>query len=142
MLRSMKATNPKRTRLKKVKSDERNRGGDDMQKDESLREEKNNQETCVHGYPFERVLWRMDKTIKRLWVALLIVFVTLVCTNVAWLIYEAQFQEEIYTYEVQQDSGTGGTNTYTDNVVNLGGGYNGETNDKSDNQKANAKDGR
>jgi len=98
---------------------------------ETVREAELQTEADINGYPFERVLWRMDRTIKRLWIALLIVFITLVGTNVGWLIYEAQFQEEMYTYEIQQDSGEGGQNTYTDNVVTLGGDYNGEANDKS-----------
>lgn len=38
---------------------------------------------------------RMERTIKRLWILCILLVLLLVGTNVAWIIYEAQFVEEV-----------------------------------------------
>ena len=48
---------------------------------------------------------RMERQIKRLWIALLVSIAMIVATNAAWLVYEAQFETFEYSYE-QDGSGT------------------------------------
>jgi MFS-type transporter involved in bile tolerance (Atg22 family) len=47
----------------------------------------------------------MERTIKRLWITIILLIVLLVGTNVAWIIYEAQFTDTEVTQEV--DTGNG-----------------------------------
>lgn len=70
---------------------------------------------------------RQERTIRRLWILCIIIFLALVGTNGAWIFYESQFEEKVITQEVIQDSGTGGLNRY-DGMM-LGGDYVGETDD-------------
>lgn len=51
---------------------------------------------------FESVCARFERTIKRLWVLVIILTVLLVGTNCAWLWYESQFSY-VETTEVSQD---------------------------------------
>ena len=74
---------------------------------------------------------RMERVNKRLWIALLVIFIALIGTNAGWIIYESQFQDEIYSYELSQDSGEGGENTYTNNRIVIGGDFNSEANGKN-----------
>ena len=53
----------------------------------------------------ESAMARMERTIKRLWILLMILVVLLVGSNVAWIIYESQFVEEEWTYEATTDEG-------------------------------------
>ena len=51
---------------------------------------------------------RQERTIKRLWIALILVIVLLVGSNCAWLYYESQFSDEIVTeIDAQQETGEG-----------------------------------
>lgn len=45
---------------------------------------------------------RMERTIKRLWILCIIIFVALIGTNTGWIIYESQYQDVVIT-ESQQD---------------------------------------
>ena len=45
---------------------------------------------------------RMERTIKRLWILCIIIFVALIGTNAGWIIYESQYQDVVIT-ESQQD---------------------------------------
>lgn len=93
-------------------------------------------------YVHEGEMTRLDRINCRLWIALIVVILLLVGTNVAWVIYESQFQDEVYTYEVQQDSGDGGQNTYTGNTVKImGGDYNGEADSQSNSETEGAEVG-
>lgn len=71
---------------------------------------------------------RLERTIKRLWILCIIIFLALVGTNAYWIYYEQQFEDQVITQELTQDSGEGGTNTYTGNIV--GGDMNGEAGNK------------
>ena len=51
---------------------------------------------------------RMERIIKRLWILLIISLVALVGTNVAWIVYELQYQ----TVEVAQEVDTGEGNAF------------------------------
>lgn len=72
----------------------------------------------------ELALARDERTIKRLWVIILVLIALLMTTNGAWLWYESQF-EDIYQ-EVTQDAESG-TNTFQV----IGGNFIGETDDKN-----------
>lgn len=65
---------------------------------------------------FESVCARFERTIKRLWILLIVLTVLLVGTNCAWLWYESQFQ--YVSTEVSQDVET----TDGENVVVSGTG--------------------
>lgn len=51
---------------------------------------------------FESVCTRFERTIKRLWILVIILTILLVGTNCAWLWYESQFSY-VETTEVSQD---------------------------------------
>lgn len=53
----------------------------------------------------ESAMARMERTIKRLWVLLILVVALLVATNGVWIWYESQFVEESWTYEATTDNG-------------------------------------
>lgn len=50
----------------------------------------------VDYFVYEGTINRYEKTIKRLWIALIIVFSMFFATNIGWLIYESQFVEISY----------------------------------------------
>lgn len=50
---------------------------------------------------------RMERTVKRLWILLLVMLVLLVGTNGAWIYYESQFVEETTTVEQNIETGDG-----------------------------------
>lgn len=106
-----------------------------------MSEKEFSQEQQAVTIPFflhENEMTRMDRVNKRLWIALLLIFVALIGTNAGWIIYESQYQDEVYTYELQQDSGEGGENTYTNNRIIVGGDYNGEANCENNSEAASA----
>lgn len=55
---------------------------------------------------------RMERIIKRLWILLIISLVVFVGTNVAWVVYEAQFQAVEVSQEVEQDADGNGYNNF------------------------------
>ena len=64
---------------------------------------------------------RLERTIKRLWVLLLVLIALLAGSNAAWIYYESQFSVETTSTEIEQDT-DGGGNNYV-----VGGDFNGET---------------
>lgn len=56
----------------------------------------------------ESAMARNERTIKRLWILLILVISLLVVTNCAWIVYESQFTDEVIT--VDQESETGYNN--------------------------------
>ena len=73
----------------------------------------------------ESAMARAERTVKRLWITILVLIFLLVGTNCAWLWYEAQFETVEYTQEVTQEA-ENGTNNF------IGGDVIGETNGQSD----------
>lgn len=71
---------------------------------------------------FESVCSRFERTIKRLWILVIILTVLLVGTNCAWLWYESQFQYvETSTESYEADATDGGVAIANgDGVVNNG----------------------
>lgn len=53
----------------------------------------------------ENAMARLERTIEKLWVALLIVFVLFIGSNMCWMYYENQFEDVTITNEV--DTGNG-----------------------------------
>lgn len=78
----------------------------------------------------ESSMVRMERQVKRLWIALLVVVVMLFASNVGWLVYESQFE----TFYYEQD-GEGINN------VNLGeqGDLNNGAEDKVQEEEENVK---
>ena len=64
---------------------------------------------------------RLERTIKRLWILLLVLIALLAGSNAAWIYYESQFLVETTSTEIEQDT-DGGGNNYV-----VGGDFNGET---------------
>lgn len=82
--------------------------------------EHNNPKEPIPYLAYESTMVRMERTIKRLWILLIIIVTMLVATNGAWLVYESQY--ETITQTVTQDADNG-TNNF------IGGDLHGETND-------------
>lgn len=57
----------------------------------------------------EGIMARMERTIRRLWITVILLIVFLVGSNIAWLVYESQFQTVQQT-EVKQDTSGGNYN--------------------------------
>lgn len=87
-------------------------------------EEKKTPETIPY-IVHETTVARMERTVKRMWVLLILLVVLLTATNGAWIWHESQF-EDIYQ-EVTQDAESG-----TNNFI-FGDNY-GEANDKNEGQ--------
>lgn len=87
---------------------------------------------------FESTISRFDRTIKRLWIVILVLIFMLVGSNVAWLYYESQFEEvtetTTTTQEVKQDVKSGKGNASINDGVHI----NGESD--TDSQDENRKD--
>lgn len=63
---------------------------------------------------------RQERTIKRLWILCIVLFMSFAISNAAWIWYESQWQyvdTTTTTQEVTQDSGDGGNNSF------VGGDY-------------------
>ena len=71
---------------------------------------------------FESVCARFERTIKRLWIVVILLTVLLVGTNCAWLWYEAQFSKEVTTETYTSDATDGGVAIANgDGEVNVNG---------------------
>ena len=63
---------------------------------------------------YESAMARCERTIKRLWILVLVVVLLLVGSNVGWMIYESQFETITETtQEVWQEADSGGDNWFT-----------------------------
>lgn len=79
--------------------------------------------TQAESVPFivhEADMARMERNNKRLWIALILVIVLLVGSNIAWTVYESQFVEEVTTQDVWQSAEGDGSNRF------VGGDYYGD----------------
>ena len=73
----------------------------------------------VPFFVHEGEVTRLERINKRLWIAVLVVFAAFVLSNLAWIIYENQYTDVEYSYQVDQESQQ--SNTYTNNRVTIGG---------------------
>lgn len=71
----------------------------------TCKEIRKQQEATISRYAFESAMTAFERTIKRLWIALIIVILLLACTNAAWIYYESQFAEDKWVYEANTDGG-------------------------------------
>ena len=53
----------------------------------------------VDYFVYEGTVERYEKTLKRLWIALIVVVSLFFATNIGWLIYESQFETISYDYD-------------------------------------------
>ena len=67
-------------------------------------------------FAFEAVLSRFERTIRRLWILLIILVVLLVGSNIAWLVYESQFETVSIEQDVQQEATAENGNAITSNA--------------------------
>lgn len=68
---------------------------------------------------------RMERTIKRLWILCIIIFVALIGTNAGWIYYESLWEDQVITQDV--DTGNGDAV-----VAGVGNAYGADTaNDQS-----------
>lgn len=67
----------------------------------------------------ESAMARMERIIRRLWVAVLVLIVALLATNGAWVYYESQFTGEVH--EVTQDVDTGNGNATVTGIGDIYG---------------------
>lgn len=87
-----------------------------------------NCDTCTHRpdpVPYavhESAMARQERTIRRLWILLIVLVVLFVGSNAAWIWYESQFEK----VEVTQENEDG----YNSFIGNDGDIYNGETDHK------------
>lgn len=68
--------------------------------------EHNNPKEPIPYLAYESTMVRMERTIKRLWILLIIIVTMLVATNGAWLVYESQYADVVTeTYTATTESG-------------------------------------
>lgn len=80
----------------------------------------------------EGAMARLDRTIKRLWIVIILLILLLVVSNVGWLYYESQFEtvpeKTVTTQDVTQKNSDGVNNF-------VGGDVNGNTKDSNKDSK-------
>lgn len=64
---------------------------------------------------------RQERTIKRLWILLILLIVLFVGSNIAWVAYESQFTNEVTTVESWADDGSTAIGNVDGEVVYNGG---------------------
>ena len=75
----------------------------------------------------ESSMARMERQIKRLWIALIVCIALIFASNAGWLIYESQYETLEYSYDYQQD----GQGT---NIIGNGNDVNNGAETESENQ--------
>lgn len=88
-----------------------------------------NQNIVVPYAAHEIAIATSERHSKRLWIVILVLIVALIASNLAWIIYEAQFETVETTteeYDIEQDAEGGNNNS----IINGGSIVNGETEDK------------
>lgn len=79
----------------------------------------------VRQYDIDLLSAMAERTIKRLWIVVLVLIIALIGTNGAWLYYQSQF-EDVVTTEIVQENADG----YNNYIGNDGDIVNGETDNK------------
>ena len=80
----------------------------------------------VRQYDIDLLSAMAERTIKRLWICVLVLIIALIGTNAGWLYYESQFEDVVAT-EIVQDNADG----YNNYIGNDGDIVNGETDNKN-----------
>ena len=84
-------------------------------------------EKYISELAFESIAVRTERTIRRLWILIIILIFVLLGTNAGWLWYESQYEY----YEITQEATADGSSDI--NLQNISGDYYGgqsETNDQ------------
>jgi hypothetical protein len=63
----------------------------------------------------EGVMFRLERVIKRLWIALVMTIILLVGTNIFWIAYESQFEDSVTITQENDD----GYNNYVGNDCDI-----------------------
>ena len=61
---------------------------------------------------------RQERTIKRLWVLIILVITLLVATNGLWIWYESQFEDVVTTIDAQQETTRGNNYAIGGDLIN------------------------
>lgn len=83
-----------------------------------------NDKTNVPFIVHESIMARMERTIKRLWILCIIMFVSLVLTNGLWICYESSFEDVVTSQEVSQDVDTGNGDAVITGIEDINYGEN------------------
>lgn len=73
-----------------------------------------------HQYYTDIISSLAERTIKRLWIIIILLILLLAGSNIAWFCYERSFKDEVVTQEVWQDADESGINHF------VGGDYYGD----------------
>lgn len=74
----------------------------------------------ISYYAHEGMMVRMERTNHRLWVIVIILIISLLATNLAWVLYESQW--EVYEEQVVEQDSTYGANNFIGRDGNIGYG--------------------
>ena len=69
---------------------------------------------------------RMERMNRRLWIVILVLIAVMIATNIAWFIYESQFEDVSVNQDVQQETSDG-------DIHFVGGDYYGKATDTNNN---------
>lgn len=86
----------------------------------------NNKQTNIPYIAYEAAMSRFDRLNRRLWIAVILLIVLLVGSNIAWLIYESQFEKYEETTITQEN-----TDEYNNYIGNDGDIINGQADDNN-----------
>lgn len=78
----------------------------------------NVKDSSVSYIAFESTCSRLERSNRRFFILCIILIVTLIASNTAWVIYENQFEDVVLTQEVDQEADGEGENAF------VGGDYN------------------
>ena len=87
-----------------------------------------NQNVNVPYVVHESAMARSERHNKRLWIVILVLIVALIGTNLAWIVYNSQFEVVEESTTITQDNENG----YNNYIGNDGDINYGETNNKND----------
>lgn len=79
----------------------------------------------------ESILARMERTIKRLWILCIIIFIAFVVSNGMWVYYESQFVSVETMDTVEQDVATGDGTATIIGIGDINGTCTSESNEKN-----------
>lgn len=74
----------------------------------------------------EGAMARQDRTIKRLWIVIILLILLLVASNAGWLYYESQYEQVTETTQTVKQTADSGDNSFG------GGDVNGKSADSND----------
>lgn len=94
-------------------------------------------EKFVSYLAFESVTARQERTIKRLWILIIILIVSLLGTNAGWIWYESQWEVVESNTEITQDVDATADDGSDLNLNTVGGDYYGSESESTPDSKDN-----